>query len=118
MQLTHCASVVLLILLYTRAVDLAGSAPHKDLLELFSLAQRRLDAPLLATFLTSTPAAPSTGGQQQRQQQQQQQAAGTPPHTAAAQLEAARMVASVSQPSTGRIHQLAKTVLQERNDSR
>jgi len=117
MQLTHCASVVLLILLYTRAADLAGSAPHKDLLELVSLAQRRLDAPLLATFLISTPAAPSAGGQQQRQQQQEE-ADGTPPHTAAAQLEAARMVASASQPSTGRIHQLAKTVLQERNDSR
>ena len=107
---TLCACL-LLVVFCIHAAELAGTAPHKDLLELFSLAQRRLDAPLLATFLTSTPAGPSAG-------QQQQQADATPQQTPAARLEAARMVASVSQPSTGRIHQLAKSVLQERNDSR
>lgn len=33
-------------------------------------------------------------------------------------MEVARMVASIARPSTGKIHQLAKSVLQERNDNR
>jgi hypothetical protein len=79
-----------------------GSAPDKEILELFSLARSRLDAPLLGSFLSSgaETQAPAAGG------------------TAAAPVEVTRMVASITRPNTGKIHQLAKSVLQERNDNR
>ncbi len=82
------------------AADMKGTAPHKDVLELFSLARSRLDAPLLGSFLNSSsePHASAAAGE--------------------APVEVARMVASIAKPSTGKIHQMAKSVLKERNDKR
>lgn len=84
------------------AEEMKGTAPAQDILELFSLARSRLDAPLLGSFLNSGSDTQAAG------------AAGP----ATASVEVTRMVASIARPSTGKIHQLAKSVLQERNDSR
>jgi len=58
--------------------EMKGSAPHKEVLELFSLARSRLDAPLLDSFLNSgsQPRAPAAAGE--------------------APVEVARMVASIA----------------------
>lgn len=96
-----------------------GTAPDRQVLELFSLARSRLDAPLLTTFLQTTPP--------QDNQQQQPGAAGGPAAAAgssqqqpagAASAEVTRVMASIAMPNTVKIHQMAKSVLQERNDSR
>lgn len=90
------------------AADMQGGAPDKDVLELFSLARSRLDAPLLTTFLHSAPqqldAQDATGVGNQQQQ--------------ATSVEVTRVMASISRPSTVKIHQMAKSVLKERNDAR
>jgi hypothetical protein len=103
---SHGMSCILLLC----AAEMQRTAPDKEILELFSLARSRLDAPLLSSFVHSSS---------QQPQAQQAPAAAMPAAAAAeAPVEVIRMVASIARPSTGRIHQMAKAVLQERNDTR
>ena len=86
--------------------DMQGTAPDKEVLELFALARSRLDAPLLGSFVNSSsgPQAPA--------------AAAAAAAAAAPPVEVTRVVASIARPNTVKIHQMAKSVLQERDDNR
>ncbi len=81
--------------------DTAGRPPwEKKLLQLFSLAQSIEDAPLLQNYLLLNPAATPD---EQRQLQR---------------LEAARIVASLDDDDTIRLHSLAVKVVKEADTSR